>query len=192
MDLNVWDAEYRQIRDLDAGSFFSSGYAGEPVPTLEDALRAAKGRIRLMVELKPSGHEARMEEAALDLIRACGMEDACSIASMDEALLRRVKDFAPDIPTVYITALLISSRYDLPYVDWYSVETTSLTPGAVREAHMAGKQVYGWTANSAGTLKKLSDCEVDGIVTDNVPLAVYGSDLTAPAADFWTDLLFPA
>ena len=68
MDLPVWEADYEQVKNLDAGSYFSYEFAGEPVPTLEDMLAAAKGRIQLMIELKPTGYEQNMVEGVLALI----------------------------------------------------------------------------------------------------------------------------
>lgn len=172
--LAVSDASWDMVRTLDAGAFFSAAYTGEPVATLEDMLRAAKGRIRLMIELK--GADDGLRQAVLAQIRQYGMEAQCSIASMELDVLRQVKEDAPALETVYISALLISDRYDLQYVDSYSVETTSLTVGMVIQAHAQGKKIYGWTANSTKSLDKLLRCEVDGLVTDNVLLAAYCID----------------
>lgn len=181
-DLTVRAAAWPEVRPLDAGASFSPAYAGEPVPTLADMLRAAKDRIDLMIELKGPGG---MERAVLDTIRRYGMESQCSIASMDLETLRRVKQLAPEIETVYISALLISDRYDLPYVDSYSVETSSLSLETVADAHAQHKKIYGWTANSIKTLNKLLRCQVDGLVTDNALLAAYCMETNG--ADLWMD-----
>lgn len=185
VDLSVQDAAWPEVSRLDAGASFSPAYAGEPVPTLADMLRAAKGRVDLMIELKENGEDAGMERAVLDMIRQYGMEKQCSIASMDLDVLRRVKRLAPDMETVYISALLISDRYDLPYVDSYSVETSSLSLETVANAHAQNKKIYGWTANSIKTLHKLLRCQVDGLVTDNAALAAYCIETTG--ADLWMD-----
>ena len=173
VDLAVRDATWPEVRKMDAGAYFSPAYTGEPVPTLTDMLRAAKDRISLMIELKAADGQTGMEQDVLRLIHAHGMERQCSIASMDLDILRRVKQLSPEIETVYISALLISDRYDLPYVDSYSVETSSLSVETVFEAHTENKKVYGWTANSMKTLGKLLRCGVDGLVTDNAALAAY-------------------
>ena len=41
----VIDHTLAELQALDAGSWFSPEFAGEPIPTLEDALRLAKGEI---------------------------------------------------------------------------------------------------------------------------------------------------
>ena len=167
----VWETDYATVRTLDAGSHFSAEYAGEKIPTLNEMLDAAKGRIRLMIELKATGHETALVEQTVAQIKTAGMEGQCAIASMDPALLRESKALAPEIDTVYITMMAFSDRYGLPYVDGYSVETGFLTAGLVTQIHAEGKRVYAWTANSDESMLKIIRMGADGLVTDNPPLA---------------------
>ena len=183
--LPVQEATWEQVRRLDAGASYSAAFAGEPVPTLRDMLGAAKGRIGLMVELKGAGGGKGIVQTVLDQIRQYGMEDQCCIAAMDLGTLQRVKQLFPKMETVYISALLIPDRYDLSYVDSYSVETSSLSIGTVAGAHAQGKKIYGWTANSLKTLYKLLRCRVDGLVTDNTALAAYCIETNG--ANLWMD-----
>lgn len=113
VDLNVWDADYSEIQTLNAGAYFSYIYKNEAIPTLEQMLQTAKGRINLMIKLKINGHEENLEQAILALIKEHNMEQQCSIASMDLEILKRVKVQMPQMETVYITALLLSNSYDL-------------------------------------------------------------------------------
>lgn len=172
-DLNVWDADYSQVAQLDAGSSFAPAFAGERVPTLEQMLKAAKGRIQLMIELKATGHESGLVQRTLALIRQYGMQGQCLVASMNLELLQQAKALEPGIRTVYISMFLLADEYDLENVDAYSVETTALSPSLVAQAHYQGKQVYAWTANSDNTIQKVLRCEPDGLVTDNPLLAQY-------------------
>ena len=173
-DLSVWDADYQQVKALDAGSSHSTSFAGEPVPTLKQMLEAAKsGGVSLMIELKSTGREKELVEKTVAEIREAGMEENCMIASMDYKLLEQSKRLAPHIPTVYISVLLLSQGYDLENVDGYSIETSSLTTELVWRAHMQGKKVYGWTANSEKTIRQLLSMGLDGVVTDNPLLARY-------------------
>lgn len=173
-DLSVWDADYQQVKALDVGSSHSPSFAGEPVPTLKQMLKAAKsGGVSLMIELKSTGREKELVEKTVAEIREAGMEENCMIASMDYKLLEQSKRLAPHIPTVYISVLLLSQGYDLENVDGYSIETSSLTTELVWRAHMQGKKVYGWTANSEKTIRQLLSIGLDGVVTDNPLLARY-------------------
>ena len=112
----------------------------------------------------------------MEQIRSVHMEQSCIIASMDQELLKESKKLAPEIRTVYITALLYSDLYDLDYADGYSVETTSLTSVMLIQAHLEGKKVYAWTANKEKNIKKILRIGADGLVTDNPELARYYQD----------------
>lgn len=193
VDLNVWDADIEMVQRLDAGSFFSPDFAGEPVATLENVLSEAKGRIDLMIELKPTGREQNLVRETLSLIQKHEMEDQCVIASMDAGLLNEVKASAPEIQTVLISVLLLTEEYNLKNVDAFSVETTSLSPSMVAQSHLLGKQVYAWTANSKESINKILNCGADGVITDNPLLA--RSCIEQIGRNFFmeelTELLFP-
>lgn len=191
--LNVWDADYKTVKKLETGSSFSEAFRGEPVPTLEDMLASAKDKIYLMIELKSTGRETDLEEKTLSLIEQYDMEKQCMIASMNMNILKKVKKLNPDIRTAYISVALLSRQYDLQDIDAYSVESTSLTPDMVIQAHLQGKQVFAWTANSERTMYKILRCHADGIVTDNPKLAEYCIQTVQenPLMDALTDLFFP-
>lgn len=173
LDQNVWETDYATVKSLDTGSSYSLDFTGEPIPTLEKMLDAAKNKIHLMIELKSTGHEENLEEKTIDLIRQHGMENQCSIASMDQNILKRSKEIAPEIKTVYITTLLFADLYNISYIDSYSVETTFLTRGLIAQAHYENKKVYVWTANKEKNILKIIDYKADGLITDNPELARY-------------------
>lgn len=193
LDQKVWNTEYKAVQALDAGSHFSSDFAGEKIPTLREMLLTAKNRIHLMIELKATGHEEQLVEKAVREVEAAGMSHQCTIASMDLELLKESKSLAPAIDTVYITTFLKSDSFARSDLDGYSVETTFLSPRIVAEAHARGKKVYGWTANTEKNMKKILRLGTDGLVTDN-PL--YGMSTLKnvdkdKVLEFVTALLYP-
>lgn len=169
----VWETDFATVKTLDAGSYFSKSFAGERIPTLEEMLAAAKGHIRLMIELKSTGHEHGLVEQTIQQIKSAGMEPECIIASMDLDLLQRSKELDPKIETVYISSLAFSRLYDLDCVDGYSVETSFLTLEMVSEIQYNQKKIYAWTANAEPNIKKIIRLGADGLVTDNPRLASF-------------------
>lgn len=169
-DICVWDAEAEDLGSLEVGSGFSAAYRGEQVPTLEEMLACARGRITLMIELKYTGQEELLEEGVLALLKKYDMVDECIIGSMNRGILQKMKELEPGITTVFIAHDLEQTDYDLDYADSYSIEGKNLTVAMVEAIHYRGKSVYGWTANSSGAMLKIVDCGADGVVTDDVRL----------------------
>ena len=73
------------------------GTGSEPVPTLEAALACAKGRCRLLVELK----DEDIAEATVALIESAGMTPNCTISTFHEPSLKRCREVSDTIGTCY-------------------------------------------------------------------------------------------
>ena len=57
VDRKIWEVTAAELRDIDLGSWFDPAYAGERAPTLRDVLAAARGRAKVVIELKYYGHD---------------------------------------------------------------------------------------------------------------------------------------
>lgn len=60
----VADKTLAELKQLDAGSWYSQSFAGEPLPTLDEALELAQGRVGVYIEIKDTG-TARATAAAM-------------------------------------------------------------------------------------------------------------------------------
>lgn len=169
-DICVWDAEADTLKTLEVGSGFSAAYRGEQIPTLEEMLACARGRITLMIELKYTGQEDALEESVLTLLQDYDMVDECIIGSMNKGTLQKMKELEPGISTVFIAHDLEEEDYELDYADSYSIEGRNLTVDMVDAIHYCGKSVYGWTANTSGAMLRIVNCGADGVITDDVRL----------------------
>ena len=158
-DICVWDAEADALKTLEVGSGFSAAYRGEQIPTLEEMLACARGRITLMIELKYTGQEDALEESVLTLLQDYDMVDECIIGSMNKGILQKMKELEPGISTVFIAHDLEEEDYEL-----------DLTVDMVDAIHYCGKSVYGWTANTSGAMLRIVNCGADGVITDDVRL----------------------
>ena len=169
-DICVWDVETDALKTLEVGSGFSAAYRGEQIPTLEEMLACARGRITLMIELKYTGQEDALEESVLTLLQDYDMVDECIIGSMNKGILQKMKELEPGISTVFIAHDLEEEDYELDYADSYSIEGRNLTVDMVDAIHYCGKSVYGWTANTSGAMLWIVNCGADGVITDDVRL----------------------
>lgn len=166
VNLNIWEADYEDIRYLDAGSWFDETYHGTTIPTLEEVLKYCRGKIRLNIELKPTGYETDFEKNVLDIIEKYHAERSCYVSSMKYECLEKVKELNPKIKTIYITSVSMGNFTVMEAADGYSVEAMMLTQQFVNKAHNAGKEVHVWTVNSEDSMERVLKMGVDAIITD--------------------------
>ena len=96
----VRDYTLAELGALDAGSWFSSSFAGERIPTLEEALALIEqGQCGVYLELKDIGETPGFEESVLAAAGQCGMTDRCVFASFRYDNLERLKELNPEILT---------------------------------------------------------------------------------------------
>ena len=163
---NIYDLTFAQVRELDAGRWFSARYAGTQIPTLEEVLDLCKGKIQLNIEIKPNAATPELEAETVRIIREKGFEKDCVITSQSYETLCKVKELDPEIETGYILALGVGTYYDLPAADFFSVESTFITSGMVQQIHLRGKTVSAWTVNRTEDARALLSLGVDDVITD--------------------------
>ena len=172
LNKNVYDLTYDEIKDLDAGSFFSTDFKDERIPLLEDVIKFAKDHnIKLNIEIKPSGKEVDFEKDIATLILDYDFIDNCVVTSQVYDVLENVKKANNNIKTVYVMSLAYGNLTTLEYADNFSIEASSITKTLVSKIHNEGKEIYAWTVNTASSINEMIDLNVDNIITDNITLA---------------------
>jgi glycerophosphoryl diester phosphodiesterase len=80
-----------QVRNLDAGRWFDRKFAGTPVPTLDEVLAWARGRMALLIELKnyPERNEAFVDDLVATILRN-DAEDFAVPACFDHPTLAEI------------------------------------------------------------------------------------------------------
>lgn len=169
-DVNVYDITWEELQKLDAGSFFSEEFAGTRIPSLEEVIQMCKGKIKLNIEIKNNGHSPELEAETARIILENDFADDCVVTSISYESLEKVKEAAPELKTGYILAIGAGDYYDLPAADFFSVETTFITPGMVDAIHDRGKEVHAWTVDTEEDATKMIDADVDNIITGNPPM----------------------
>ena len=92
---------------------------------------------------------------------------------MNYESLQQVKQIDPDIETGYILVKGIGNYYDLPDVDYFSVDNTFITSGIVSAIHKRQKKIWAWTVDTKADAIRMLDVGVDNIITDRPELIRY-------------------
>jgi len=165
----VAELSLRQLKKLDAGVKFAKKFSGERIPTLDQALRAVRGKLNMLVEIKAKNIERQVAAS----LRKTRMDRNAIVICFDPEVLVRVKQAAGEVPT----GLLLSLRAPKepgPLVSLARRLRASLmmpshegvTREFVEKAHNAGLPVITWTVNEARRMQALLGMGVDGIGTD--------------------------
>lgn len=161
----VADLTLAEIKKLDAGSKKAAKYAGEPIPTLEDAMVNRNGQM-INIEIKAGGPDIQeTADKVVALIRKHGLQNNVIISSFSAKALERVHAVDAGIPTGFLFGGTIPREFprgitavhphfsvvNQRFVDW---------------ARGNGWQVNPWTINDANEMRRLMDLGVDMIITD--------------------------
>ena len=165
---DIWDVDYADIQNLDAGSWFDPAYANARIPTLEETLQFVDKRARLNIEIKPTKHGSdTLEQDVAELITRYQYTDACYVTSFSYGSLKKVKEANPEIRTGYLMSVAYGQFYSLKYADAFSLNKVFVTSQVVNAAHQQGKQIFAWTVNSMSEVRSLCNLHVDSIITDD-------------------------
>lgn len=168
---NIWTVNYEDIEYVDVGKWFSDEYEGTYIPTLEDVMEMSKGRLKLNIEIKLTGHEKNLEQSVADIINEYDMKDDCVVTSFQAKALKKVKEYDSEIKTGYILYVAYGDFSGVTYADALSINYSFATESLIDNAHNAGKEVYVWTVNNAEAINEMIENGADMIITDDPVLA---------------------
>jgi len=166
-DKNIWEASYAEVKKLDAGSWYSDKFKGEPVPLFSSLLDSIKGKIGLNIELKTNGHEKKLADRAVKILKDKKAEHSCYFTSFDYLQIKRVKEIDPTIKTGLIFGGL-PENLDVFKADCdiLSVNNKLVDEDFVKKAKANNKEIHVWTVDDEKEMKRLIDLGVTSIITN--------------------------
>lgn len=166
-----------EVKQLDAGSWFAPEFAGQRIPTLDEALDfMGDGRIRLCIEIKgeTTGDNLRTAWATVRILQQRNFLRHVVVSSFNHEALRAIKNWEPLIATS-----LDPEPQDGSCTPWELCQQVlrfninamqhtyqTLTPELIEEAHHHGFSLWTWTVNEPEEMCRVIDMGVDAIMTD--------------------------
>lgn len=157
-----------QLEGLDAGSLFSSAYAGEPVPTLERVLRKLPSHLLVDLELKADADNAALlPAAALDVVRRCDALERVLATSFDPALADAYARLSGRPAGAILPFAPEEEDLDAhPRLRWLALADDAAEDEALALARRKGVQVLVWTVDDPERARALLEKGVAGVITD--------------------------
>jgi glycerophosphoryl diester phosphodiesterase len=175
----VKDLPLRELRALDAGSFFSVKFLGEKIPTLEEVFEAIGKRTFINVELTNynSSHD-QLVETVCSLVKKCGLQEQVMFSSFFASNLTKARAYLPEVPRGLLAfgGLLgaWARSFGFAFGSYQALHPylKDVTPQQVQRVHRLRRRIHVWTVNPAEDMRRLFHWGVDGIFTDDPQLAV--------------------
>ncbi len=167
-----------ELRTLDAGSHFDISFKGEPLPTLSDVFEKIGKRILYNIELTNyASLTDDLPEKTAALVEAYDLVGEVLFSSFNPLALIRVRRRLPAAPIALLAgggivgrlarsgvgALLAYQALHVAYPD--------VTPELVAATHRRNCRLHVYTVNDKDEMLRLLNLGVDGIFTDDPPLA---------------------
>jgi glycerophosphoryl diester phosphodiesterase len=168
---------WNDLSQLDAGSWHSRQWAGEPLPTLAQlAAFCHANRLLLNIEIKPTpGTEARTGERVA--AEAAGLWDAREVppllTSFQADALDGARRAAPQLPRGLLLDTWTQGWFDTARsLDCVAIVCNQnlWDAAAVQQVQGAGMRCLSYTVNDPWSAERLLQLGTDGIITDRVDL----------------------
>lgn len=164
------------LKKLDAGSWFSDEYEGEHIPTLDEALAFAKGKIAVNIEIKTESvsdtSKGGVEEKVLELVNKHEMLDNVIFSSFDYRALVHLRALEP----AATTALLYNGPTDESnnpvelveelQTDAFNCSWKELSPEWLKLLKENGIPFNIYTVNKAEQMTEIIELGAAGIFSD--------------------------
>jgi len=164
----------KDLKNLDAGSFFDSKFMGEQIPTLDEVFEAVGGKLLINVELTnyTSPGDDLIQKVA-EVIQRHEMQNRVLVSSFFASNLRKAALLLPDVPRALLCskgmlgALARSSygrRVSQSIIHPYF---SDVNEKFVAREHALQRHVHVWTVDAADDLRRMYRLNVDGVITDD-------------------------
>jgi glycerophosphoryl diester phosphodiesterase len=168
---NVWDMTLAEVKAIDLGETFGPQFQGEHLGTLGEFIDAARGRIKLNIELKYNGHDQHLAERVVDMLQQEHFGDQVVISSLSAAGLAEIRRRDRHLRIGYIVGKSVGDITRLD-VDFLSLHQGDITPHLLRQARARGLPVHAWTVNRREDMVRLLSLGVHNLITDDPALGV--------------------
>jgi glycerophosphoryl diester phosphodiesterase len=166
----VGDHTAAELAALDAGSWFAAEFAGERIPRLADVLAQVRDRVTLNVEIKSARDLGAIEPRLAALV---AKEQATEWVVFSSFHTLGVRNMRAAAPWARLGVLCDEDPRTRGLALATEVDAELLIPGRrwlerriVEEAHVRGLDVWVWTVNEPGEMRRLIALGVDAIFSD--------------------------
>ena len=171
-----------ELKELDAGSWFSNEFKGETIPTLEELLLKIRGRIAVNIEIKPESFEDQekidsIEIQICNILERLELLESVLISSFEFSFFPRIQHWCiKNKKKKYLRIAPLQGVYQsneflvslCKHQKAYSLnpDESFVTSSLINEIQKNGFKIFPYTINDFDRIENLISMGVNGIISD--------------------------
>ncbi len=168
-----------ELRELDAGSYFSPAFRGEKIPLLEEVLDAVGKKLLVNIELTNyATPRDDLVERACALVQKCSLQQRVLFSSFLPMNLSKARALLPSVPRALLAFRGWKGAWSRSFGFSFGAYTAlhpfvaDVDAREVQRVHRLKRRIHVWTVSEPEEMLNLKSWGVDGIFTKNPALAV--------------------
>jgi glycerophosphoryl diester phosphodiesterase len=168
-----------EIQALDAGAKFDPKFTGEKIPTLEEVFESLGKKLLINVELTNyADPKDDLPEKVAKLVKNHKLEHDIVISSFHPTTLRRIQKLLPETPAGLLafpgfpgalSRSFVGRRWSPHLIHPYF---SDVNEAFVKKEIRWERKINVWTVDDKTEMERLINLGVNGIITDDIPLAI--------------------
>lgn len=171
----VSDYNLKDIQNFDNGSWFSSRFSREYIPTLEQVIKLTNKKVGINLEIKslPKREILPIVEKCIALVQKYRIQKSVLLSSFDHSIVKTIKKIDSSLTTGIIYSPVINFRknpselamkYDANAI---VVSKNYLRDKMVEDAHKNMLTIYVYKVENVKQLERMINSKVDGVMTSS-------------------------
>jgi glycerophosphoryl diester phosphodiesterase len=166
----------KELKQLDAGSWFNSDFAGERIPELIEVMELVDGRALINIEIKSNAYEPyhpldAIERQVMELVRQKKAQDYILISSFNIFILEQLVTQKDAPPLAWISKCAadhhtVEMCTRINAFSWHP-EHLILTKEQVKMIHAAGIRVFPFNMETRADFDRMLLMGVDGAIIND-------------------------
>ena len=163
-----------QLKNLDAGSWYSDDFTGERIPLLKDVLKRYGKKHLINIELKNlHAMNDNLPSIVTELIEGFEIEDNVLISSFIPRNLKTIRKKNPEIRLALLCSGGLIGKFCQSKI-MFPISPQNIHPNfrtiskkVLKMNHNQNRRVHAWTVDDVELALNLTRIGIDGIITNN-------------------------
>lgn len=168
-----------EIRALDSGRKFDPRFKGERIPMLDEVFESLGKKLLINVELTNyADPKDDLPEKVFEIVKKHKLGDDIIFSSFHPTTLRRIQKLLPKTPAGLLAFPGIPGTLSRSFIgrrwssDLIHPYYSDVNEAFVNKENRWGRKINVWTVDDKNEIERMILLGVNGIITDDIPLAI--------------------